>query len=111
MGSNCRQTSQPYLGDRSDEQGNIQGFEVAKKNVMTDTKRDYRGGYMENRLIRLETIIEQMATKEDIANLRTEIMREMGRLENGMLKWGVGLVISNIGIAIAISFTAQKLMG
>ncbi len=83
--------------------------EIAKKNVMTD--KSYRGGEMENRLIRLETIIEQMATKEDIANLRTEIMREMGRLENGMLKWGVGLVTSNIGIAIAISFTAQKLMG
>ena len=66
---------------------------------------------MENRLTRLETIIEQMATKEDIANLRTAIMRGMGRLENGMLKWGVGLVLSNIGIAIAIGFTAQKLMG
>ena len=66
---------------------------------------------MENRLIRLETIIERMATKEDIADLRTEIMRGMGRLENGMLQWGVGLVLSNIGIAIAISFTAQKLMG
>ena len=75
------------------------------------TGKSYRGGDMENRLIRLETIIVQMATKEDIANLRTEIMRELGRLEYGMLKWGVGLVLSNIGIAIAISFTAQKLMG
>ena len=62
---------------------------------------------MENRLIRLETSIEQMATKEDIANLRTEIVR----LETGILKWRVGLVISNMGIAIAISYTAQKIMG
>ena len=66
---------------------------------------------MENRVVRLETIIENMATKEDIASLRTELMREMGRLENGMLKWGISLVLSNIGIAIAISYAAQKIAG
>ncbi len=59
----------------------------------------------ENRITRLETIIEQMATKEDIANLKTEIVR----LEGKMFQWGVGLVVSNIGIAIAISFAAQKM--
>ncbi len=61
---------------------------------------------IENRIVRLETVIEQLATKEDIANLRTEIVQ----LENRIFKWGVGLVLSNIGLAIAISYTAQKLM-
>ena len=66
---------------------------------------DYRE-IMDNRIVRLETLIEQMATKEDIANLKTEIVK----LESRIFKWGVGLVVSNIGVAIAISFTAQKLM-
>ncbi len=73
---------------------------------------------LDHRVIRLETIVERMATKEDIANLRTELKgdianlnTEIVRLEGRMFQWGVGLVVSNIGVAIAISFTAQKLLG
>ncbi len=73
---------------------------------------------MENRVVRLETIIENVATKEDIANLRTELKGDIGNLRTEMVKiegrmfqWGVGLVLSNIGIAIAISYAAQKIVG
>ena len=66
---------------------------------------------MENRVVRLETIIENMATKEDIANLRTELMREMGRLENGMLKGGISLVLRILALLLPSVMQRRRLRG
>ena len=78
------------------------------------------------------------ATKEDLRELKTDLVKlmdvkfeavsakfetvsakfetvatkeELVILESRMFKWGLSLVISNVSIAIAISFAAQKLLG
>ena len=63
----------------------------------------------------------QPATKEDLRELKTELVKlmdvkfetvatkeELVILESRMFKWGLSLVISNVSIAIAISFAAQN---
>ncbi len=71
------------------------------------------------------------ATKEDLRELKTDLVKlmdvkfeavlakfetvatkeELVILEGRMFKWGLSLVISNVSIAIAISFATQKLLG
>ena len=46
--------------------------------------------------------IEQVATKEDIATLRTEMIERFGKLENSMLRSMMVIVIGSVGIATAI---------
>ena len=59
---------------------------------------------IESRVTRIETIIERLATKEDISNLRTEI----SNLETRMIKYLVSLVITNIGTVVLIIYFAKN---
>ena len=42
--------------------------------------------------------------------LEAEVMIEIGRLESGMVKWGIGLVISNIIASITVAYGTQRIM-
>ena len=59
---------------------------------------------IESRVTRFETIIERLATKEDISNLRTEI----SNLETRMIKYLVSLVITNIGTGVLTIYIAKN---
>ena len=59
---------------------------------------------IESRVTRIETIIERLATKEDISNLRTEI----SNLETRMIKYLVSLVITNIGTVVLTIYIAKN---
>ena len=57
----------------------------------------------EERVSRLEGAYEHLATKEDVAKVRTEVVGvrvDMATLENRLIRWMVGTVISGM---IAIS--------
>ena len=57
----------------------------------------------EERISRLEGAYDHLATKEDVAKVQTEIVGvrvDMAALENRLIRWMVGTVISGM-IAIA----------
>ena len=54
---------------------------------------------------RVDSIFKLMATKEDISNLRIEVVQ----LESRMFKWGVGFILTNIAISTTIVFAILRM--
>ena len=57
---------------------------------------------MEERLSRLEGAYEHLATKADIADLRTELLVEIAKMEARLTRWTVGTIIVGLGVAVAV---------
>ncbi len=57
---------------------------------------------MEERLSRLEGAYEHLATKADLADLRTELLVEIAKMEARLTRWTVGTIIVGLGVAVAV---------
>ena len=57
---------------------------------------------MEERLSRLERAYEHLATKADLADLRTELLVEVAKMEARLTRWTVGTIIVGLGVAVAV---------
>ena len=44
----------------------------------------------------------ELATKQDVQELRLEIRREMAELKSDLLKWVIGLFIAQVGLFAAL---------
>ena len=69
---------------------------------------------IEERLVRLETGQEHLATKADIARLesRQEQMatkEDLAQLETRLVKWIVGAMIAGAGVAIALATLIDRI--
>ena len=53
---------------------------------------------VEQRLIKVETLLESAATKEDIQSLKTD----MEKNANSQLKWGIGILFAALATALAV---------
>jgi hypothetical protein len=53
----------------------------------------------EERLARLETTIEHLATKEDLL----EVRRDMAELKSSLIQWMVGLQIASAALLITLT--------
>ena len=73
---------------------------------------------IEERIARIETILPNLATKEDLANLRAGMekalgsMREsMGEMKADLIKWMVGTMTAAVVAASAIAVMVVRLFG
>ncbi len=57
---------------------------------------------MEERPSRLEGAYEHLATKADLADLRTELLVEIAKMEARLTRWTVGTIIVGLGVAVAV---------
>ena len=60
----------------------------------------------DERLARLEGAYEHLATKADVAVLRSEI----ANLKADLLKWMVGMMISSVALAVTVAIFIQRLI-
>jgi len=58
----------------------------------------------------VDTRLQHVATKEDIANLRTEIKTEMKDLKIDMIKWMFSLLMGQLGVILGIVYFIIKAM-
>jgi hypothetical protein len=76
----------------------------------------------EERLSRLEGVYEHLATKADIADLRTEFqtgmerqrtefLTEMERQKVDLIKWMISLIIGASALGVAVGTTMIKILG
>ncbi len=63
---------------------------------------------IEERVSRLEGGYEHLATKADVAGLKSEIKSDIARLESRLLRWMVGMLLTSI---VAASSVATLLQG
>ena len=73
---------------------------------------------MERRVTRLETAHEHLATKADVAELRTEFSAkiselrvDMAKQESRIIRWMVGAMLGGMATAAAIAVAAVRLFG
>ncbi len=60
----------------------------------------------DERLARLEGAYEHLATKADVAVLKSEI----ANLKADLLKWMVGMMISSVALAVTVAIFIQRLI-
>ena len=70
------------------------------------------------RLTRLETSHEHLATKEDIANLRTgmanmkaDLRTDMANMKVDLIRWTVGVVIAGLTAAVGLTALILRILG
>lgn len=57
---------------------------------------------VEQRVSYIEGVIPSLATKADLAELRAELLKEMGKLETRLIKWIVVVQFLGLGAVAAI---------
>ena len=57
---------------------------------------------MEERLSRVEGAYEHLATKADLADLRTELLVEIAKMEARLTRRTVGTIIVGLSVAVAV---------
>ncbi len=72
----------------------------------------------EERIARIETTLPNLATKEDLANLRADmekalgsIRESMGEMKADLIKWMVGTMTAAVVAASTIAVMAVRLFG
>ena len=78
---------------------------------------------IEQRLSRLEGVYDHLATKADLAEVKTEMTHlatkvdlamletRMAQMEARIVKWVVGTVITGMGVAAAVAVAVDRLLG
>ena len=77
---------------------------------------------IEQRLSRLEGVYDHLATKADLAEVKTEMTHlatkvdlamletRMAQMEARIVKWVVGTVITGMGVAAAVAVAVDRLL-
>jgi len=58
----------------------------------------------------VDTKLHHVATKEDVANLRTELKTDMKDLKIDMIKWMISLLVWQTGIILGVVYFLFKAM-
>ena len=51
--------------------------------------------------------LDALSTKEDLANIRADLLGEISKIEPRIIKWMVGMVISSVAIATTLAIFIQ----
>ena len=66
---------------------------------------------LEERVSRLEGGYEHLATKADLADLKSEIKSDLLQLESRLLRWMIGMVLTSIVVASSVATLIQGFVG
>lgn len=66
---------------------------------------------LEERVSRLEGGYEHLATKADLADLKSEIKSDLLQLESRLLRWMIGMVFTSIVVASSVATLIQGFVG
>lgn len=66
-----------------------------------------RGGDFGERLARVETHLEHVATKADVEALKTALVDALSKRHSVMLQWQIGIVVASALILIVAAVTAM----
>lgn len=69
--------------------------------------RGGRGGDFGERLARVETHLEHVATKADVEALKTALVDALSKRHSVMLQWQIGIVVAAAVILIVAAVTAM----
>jgi hypothetical protein len=64
-----------------------------------------------DRITRLETRCQSLATKADLAELKADFKGELHALESRLTKWMIGLMFGSITAAVAIATAVDRFAG
>ena len=62
---------------------------------------------VEERISYTEGRLDALSTKEDLANIRADLLGEISKIEPRIIKWMVGMVISSVAIATTLAIFIQ----
>lgn len=62
---------------------------------------------VEERISYTEGRLDALATKEDLANIKADLLVEISKIEPRIIKWMVGMVISSVAIATTLAIFIQ----
>ena len=65
---------------------------------------------IEERVSYVEGKLDSLATKEDLANAKSDLMSEIGKIEPRIIKWMIGMVLSSVTIATTLAVFIQRLV-
>ena len=65
---------------------------------------------IEERVSYVEGKLDSLATKEDLANVRSDLMAEISKIEPRIIKWMIGMVLSSVTIATTLAIFIQRLV-
>lgn len=58
----------------------------------------------------VEGKLDSLATKEDLANVKSDLMAEISKIEPRIIKWMIGMVLSSVTIATTLAIFIQRLV-
>lgn len=64
---------------------------------------------IEERVSYVEGKLDSLATKEDLANVKSDLMAEISKIEPRIIKWMIGMVLSSVAIATTLAVFIQRL--
>ena len=65
---------------------------------------------IEERVSYVEWKLDSLATKEDLANVKSDLMAEISKIEPRIIKWMIGMVLSSVTIATTLAIFIQRLV-
>ncbi len=65
---------------------------------------------IEERVSYVEGKLDSLATKEDLANIKSDLMAEISKIEPRIIKWMIGMVLSSVTIATTLAIFIQRLV-
>ncbi len=65
---------------------------------------------IEERVSYVEGKLDSLATKEDLANVKSDLMAEISKIEPRIIKWMIGMVLSSVTIATTLAIFIQRLI-
>ena len=65
---------------------------------------------IEERVSYVEGKLDSLATKEDLANVKSDLMAEISKIEPRIIKWMIGMVLSSVTIATTLAIFIQRLV-
>ena len=65
---------------------------------------------IEERVSYVEGKLDALATKEDLANVKSDLMAEISKIEPRIIKWMIGMVLSSVTIATTLAIFIQRLV-
>ncbi len=63
---------------------------------------------LEERVSRLEGGYEHLATKADLADLKSEIKSDIAQLESRLLRWMIGMLLASVVAASSVATLVQS---
>lgn len=65
---------------------------------------------LEERVSRLEGGYEHLATKADVADLKSDLKSDIAHMEGRLLRWMIGMMLTSTAVAVSIATLVQNII-